>query len=140
MRKLTALFLALVLVFAAVPAAFAAGLYTLEIWWVGNGDDPEIRAGVEEAINEHIEPLIGAHVHFNIVPWDDWKTEVVDVLTDKAARKTARMDLVFTADWEYYSDLVDAKALLQLGDELERNGLGVSLPKRTGVVLFYRVK
>ena len=32
------------------------------------------------------------------------------------------MDLVFTADWEYYSELVDAKALLQLGDELERNG------------------
>ena len=122
MRKMLALVLALILAAAGMPAAFAAEPYTLEIWWVGNADNPEVRAGVEEAINEHIEPLIGAHVHFNIVPWDDWKTEVVDVLTDKAARKTARMDLVFTADWEYYSDLVDAKALLQLGDELERNG------------------
>ena len=122
MRKMLALVLALILAAAGMPAAFAAEPYTLEIWWVGNADNPEVRAGVEEAINEHIEPLIGAHVHFNIVPWDDWKTEVVDVLTDKAARKMARMDLVFTADWEYYSDLVDAKALLQLGDELERNG------------------
>ena len=109
-----ALVLALILAAAGMPAAFAAEPYPLEIWWVGNADNPEVRAGVEEAINKHIEPLIGAHVHFNIVPWDDWKTEVVDVLTDKAARKTARMDLVFTADWEYYSELVEAKALMPL--------------------------
>ena len=121
MRKMLALVLALILAAAGMPAAFAAEPYTLEIWWVGNADNPEVRAGVEEAINEHIEPLIGAHVHFNIVPWDDWKTEVVDVLTDKAARKTARMDLVFTADWEYYSDLVDAKALLHPGEQ-DRGG------------------
>ena len=122
MRKFVSLFLALILMLALVPAAFAAEPYTLDIYWVGNADDPEIRADVEAAVNEYIEPLIDAHVSFHIVPWGDWKTEVVDVLEDKDARKNAKMDLVFTADWEYYSDLVEAKALLQLGSELEDNG------------------
>ena len=122
MRKFVSLFLALIMVLALVPAAFAAEPYTLDIYWVGNADDPEIRADVEAAVNEYIEPLIDAHVSFHIVPWDDWKTEVVDVLEDKDSRKKAKMDLVFTADWEYYSDLVEAKALLQLGSELEDNG------------------
>ena len=125
MRKLLTLFLALILVLTAVPAAFAAEPYTLDIYWVGNADNPEVRADVEAAINEYIEPIIDAHVSFHIIPWDDWKTEVVDVLTDKDTRKKAKMDLVFTADWEYYSELVEAKALLQLGDELEQNGQGI---------------
>ena len=124
MRKLISLLLALIMILALVPAAMAEP-YTLDIYWVGNSDDPEIREGVEGAINEYIEPLIDAHVSFHIIPWDDWKTEVVDVLTDKASRKTAKMDLVFTADWEYYPDLVEAKALLQLGDQLEQNGQGI---------------
>ena len=111
MRKLLSLFLAVAMMMAAVPAAFAAEPYTLDIWWVGNADNPEVREEVEAAINEYIEPKIDAHVSFHIVPWDDWKTEVVDVLTDKASRKAAKMDLVFTADWEYYPDLVEAKAL-----------------------------
>ena len=122
MRKFVSLFLALIMMLALVPTAFAAEPYTLDIYWVGNADDPEIRADVEAAVNEYIEPLIDAHVSFHIVPWDDWKTEVVDVLEDKDSRKKAKMDLVFTADWEYYSDLVEAKALLQLGSELEDNG------------------
>ena len=87
------------MVLALVPAAFAAEPYTLDIYWVGNGDNPEIREGVEKAINDYIEPLIDAHVHFHIVGWDDWKAEVVDILEDKDARKKAKMDLVFTADW-----------------------------------------
>ena len=52
MRKMLALVLALILAAAGMPAAFAAEPYTLEIWWVGNADNPEVRAGVEEAINE----------------------------------------------------------------------------------------
>ena len=125
MRRLLSLFLALTVALAIAPAAFAAEPYTLDIWWVGNADNPEVREEVEAAINEYIEPKIDAHVSFHIVPWDDWKTEVVDVLTDKASRKAAKMDLVFTADWEYYPDLVEAKALLQLGDQLEQNGQGI---------------
>ena len=121
MRKFVSLLLALILVAALMPAA-GAEPYTLEIYWVGNADNPEVRADVESAINEHIEPLMDAHVSIHIVPWDNWKTEVVDVLTEKESRKNARMDLVFTADWEYYSDLVEAKALFPLGDQLEQNG------------------
>ena len=118
MRKLLSLFLVLTMIPAVLPGA-AAEPYTLDIWWVGNGAVPEVQEGVEKAINEYIEPLIDAHVSFHIVPWDDWKTEVVDVLTDKAKRKETKMDLVFTADWEYYSDLQEAKALLNLEGELE---------------------
>ena len=114
MRKLVSILLTLAMILALVPAAMAAEPYTLDIYWVGNGDNPEVRADVEAAINEYIEPLINAHVSLHIVGWDDWKTEVVDVLTDKDARKASKMDLVFTADWEYYSELVEAKALMPL--------------------------
>ena len=47
---------------------------------VFSGDAPEIRAGVEDAINAHIEPLIGAHVRFHIIPWDSWEKDAVDAL------------------------------------------------------------
>ncbi len=131
MRKLVSLFLALIMVLSVAPAAFAAEPYTLDIYWVGNVADAAVQPDVEAAINDYIEPLMDAHVKFHIVPWDDWKTEVVDVLTDKDSRKKAKMDLVFTADWEYYTDEVEAKALLQLGDELEQNGKEIlaSLPE-----------
>ena len=131
MRKLISVFLAFVMMLGLMPADFAAEPYTLDIYWVGNGDKPEIRAGVEAAVNEYIEPIIGANVVFHIVGWDDWKTQVVDVLTDKAARKATKMDLVFTAEWEYYSDLVEAKALFVLDDLLDQFGKGIlsSLPE-----------
>ena len=131
MRKLVSLFLALVMVLAMAPAAFAVEPETLDIYWIGNGDNPEVREGVEAAINEYIEPLINAHVVFHIVGWDDYEKDVIDVLIDKNSRKEAKMDLVFTADWKGYSDLVEAKALLPLGDELEQNGKDIlaSLPE-----------
>lgn len=121
MRKFVSLFLALILALALVHGAVAETA-VLDIYWVGNTDVPEIRADVEAAINAYIEPKIGAKVVFHIVNWDDWKTQVVDVLTDKASRMEAKMDLVFTADWEYYGDLVEAKALLDLEEQLETNG------------------
>ena len=40
MRKFVSLFLALIMVLALVPAAFAAEPYTLDIYWVGAGDNP----------------------------------------------------------------------------------------------------
>ena len=126
MRKIISLLLALALLTAAAPSALAADVPVLDIYWVGTADNPEIRAEVEEAVNAYIEPIIGAHVCFHIVPWDDWKTEVVDVLTDKSSRKQADMDLVFTADWEFYPDLVEAKALLNLEDELKENGRDIT--------------
>ena len=123
MRKLISFFLVLVMALAAVPGALAARTYTLDIYWVGNGDAPEIRAGVEEAINTYIEPKIGAKVVFHIVPWDNWKTDAVDALTERYEK----MDLIFTADWEYYSDLVAANMLYPLGDLIDQHGKDLNL-------------
>ena len=118
MRKFISLFLALILVAGLVPAAVASGVTTLDIYWVGAGDAPEIRAGVEEAINAYIEPKIGANVSFHIIPWSEWETEAVDALKNNFTK----MDLIFTADWEFYGDLVSAGMLTVLGDQLDRNG------------------
>ena len=117
MRKLFSLLLALVMVLGIVPAALADA-YTLDIYWVGAGDAPEIRAGVEEAINAYIEPKIGARVSFHIIPWADWETDAVNALT----KDFTKMDLIFTADWEFYGDLVGANMLYPLGDLLDQDG------------------
>ena len=101
MRKLISLLLALVMLLGLIPAAMAAGPYTLDIYWVGAGDQPEIRKGVEKAINEYIEPKIGANVSFHIIPWDSWETDAVNALKNDFTK----MDLIFTADWEFYGDL-----------------------------------
>ena len=57
MRKLIALLLTLALLAGLVPAAFAANPYVLDIYWIANRDDPEIRAGVEAAINGYLAEL-----------------------------------------------------------------------------------
>ena len=62
MRKLVSLLLALVMLLALVPTAMADGADTLDIYWVGNGDNEAVRAGVEAAVNAYVEPLIGAKV------------------------------------------------------------------------------
>ena len=118
MRKLISLFLAVVMLVGLIPAAMAAGVTTLDIYWVGAGDAPEIRAGVEEAINAYIEPLIGANVSFHIIAWGDWEEQAVKALKNDFTE----MDLIFTADWEFYGDLVSAGVLFPLGDQLDRNG------------------
>ena len=120
MRKVLSLFLAMILLLGLIPAA-SADIYTLDIYWVCNEDNPDIRAGVEEAINAYIEPKIGAHVSFHLIPWGDWETDAVNALKDNYTK----MDLIFTADWEFYGDLVSAGALLPLGDQLDQNGQGI---------------
>ena len=122
MRKIICLFLALAVMIGLLPGALAAGVPTLDIYWVGAGDAPEIRAGVEEAINAYIEPKIGAHVSFHIIPWADWEKDAVNALKNDYAK----MDLIFTADWEFYGDLVSAGMLLALGDQLDQNGRDIT--------------
>ena len=119
MRKLISLLLALIMVLGIVSAA--ADAYTLDIYWVGAGDEPEVRAGVEEAINAYIEPKIGAHVSFHIIPWADWEKDAVDALKNDFTK----MDLIFTADWEFYGDLVGANMLYPLGDLLDQDGADI---------------
>ena len=117
MRKLVALLLVLVLALGMVSTASAKKAKTLNIYWIGNQDDETIRTGVEEAINEYVEPLIGANVSIHIINWDDWTDQALKPLLDGE-----KIDLIFTADWRDYVQEITAGALLRLdGDQLEKN-------------------
>ena len=119
MRKLVSLLLVLALVLGVTSTAFAKPK-TLQIYWIGNADNEEIRKGVEEAINEYIEPLINANVSFHIVNWDDWTSDALQPLLDGE-----KIDLIFTADWRDYVQEITAGALTPLNDQLDNNGEGI---------------
>ena len=91
MRKLTALLLTLALLCGLGSSAMAKSAYTLDIYWIANRDDPEIRAGVEEAVNEYVEDKIKAKVAFHIINWDDWTDQALKPLLDGE-----KIDLIFT--------------------------------------------
>ena len=57
MRKLVSLLLALAMILALVPTAMADDAYTLDIYWVGNGDNEAVRAGVEVAAGHRRRPV-----------------------------------------------------------------------------------
>ncbi len=120
MRKLLSMILALAMVLALVPAAMADDAYTLDIYWVGNGDNEAVRAGVEEAVNAYIEPLIGAKVSYHIIGWGDWNDKAINAL-----QSGEKMDLIFTADWEGYGVEVSGGLLMPLDDLLEKYGQGI---------------
>ena len=120
MRKLLSMILALVMVLALVPAAMADDAYTLDIYWVGNGDNEAVRAGVEEAVNAYVEPLIGAKVSYHIIGWGDWNDKAINAL-----QSGEKMDLIFTADWEGYGVEVSGGLLMPLDDLLEKYGQGI---------------
>ncbi len=120
MRKLVSLLLALAMILALVPTAMADDAYTLDIYWVGNGDNEAVRAGVEEAVNEYIEPLIGAKVSYHIIGWGDWNDKAINAL-----QSGEKMDLIFTADWEGYGVEVSGGLLMPLDDLLEQYGQGI---------------
>ena len=116
MRKLIALLLILTLTLGVASAALAKD-YTLDIYWIGNQDNEEIRKGVEEAVSEYVEPLIKAKVAFHIVNWDAWTDEALKPLLDGE-----KIDLIFTADWRDYVQEITAGVLTPLDDQLEQNG------------------
>ncbi|MBR6221753.1 MAG: extracellular solute-binding protein [Clostridia bacterium] len=120
MRKLVTLILALAMVLSLVTAAMAEAPYTLDIYWVGNGDNEAVRAGVEAAVNEYIEPLIGANVSYHIIGWGDWNDKAINAL-----QQGTKMDLIFTADWEGYGIEVAGGLLQPLDDLLEQYGQGI---------------
>ncbi len=103
---------------AAQPAAeqpagtTASGeVVTLDFYWIGNGDTDQ-RPLVEAAINEYIEPMIGANISFHIVGWGDWDTKAVTAL--QAGEK---VDLFFTADWRNYMQLATQEMFRPLNDD-----------------------
>ena len=122
MRKLVSLLLVLALALGITSTAFAKKPTTLEIYWIANAkqEDEEtwtpIKEGVEEAINEYIEPLINAKVSFHLIYWDDWQARALQPLLDGE-----KMDLIFTADWRDYVEEILAGKLTALGDLLENN-------------------
>ncbi len=140
MRKLVSLLLALMMVLSLAASVNAEGdVYTLDCYWVGNGDNTAIREGVEKAINEYIEPLIGANIVFHIVGWGDWNDKAINAL-----QSGEKMDLIFTADWEGYGIEVSGGLLLPLDELVAEYGEGITstLPEtfldgvRVGGVLY----
>ncbi len=119
MRKLLSMLLALAMVLALVPA-MADDAYTLDIYWVGNGDNEAVRQGVEAAVNAYVEPLIGAKVSYHIIGWGDWNDKAINAL-----QSGEKMDLIFTADWEGYGIEVSGGLLKPLDELLEQYGQGI---------------
>jgi putative aldouronate transport system substrate-binding protein len=98
----------------ATPAPTAvppAETVLLDYYWVANQDTDQ-RPLVEAAINEYIEPLIGANVSFHLVGWGDWATKAVTGL--QAGEK---MDIFFTADWYFYMQLATEGLFRALNDD-----------------------
>jgi putative aldouronate transport system substrate-binding protein len=93
-----------------------AEIVILDYYWVGNADTDQ-RPLVEAAINEYIEPLIGANVVFHIIGWGDWASKAVTGL--QAGEK---MDIFFTADWYYYMQLSSEGLFTPLNDPNGPNG------------------
>ena len=120
MRKLVSVLLAMIMVLSLASAALADDVATLDIYWVGNGDNTPVREGVEKAVNAYIEPLIGANVVYHIIGWGDWNDNAMNPLLSGQ-----KMDLIFTADWEGYGVEVAQGALLPLDDLLEQYGQGI---------------
>ncbi|MBR6571136.1 MAG: extracellular solute-binding protein, partial [Clostridia bacterium] len=120
MRKLVSLLLALLMLLSAVPA-MAEDVYMIDCYWVGNGDNTAVREGVEKAINEYIEPLIGANITFHIVGWDDWTDKAVNAL-----QSGEKMDMIFTADWREYMVEVGGGLLQPLDDLVAEYGAGIT--------------
>ena len=112
----------------AVPATVAAPaeVAVLDYYIVGAGDTDQ-RSLVEAAINEYIEPLIGANVVFHVIGWGDWASKAVTGI--QAGEK---MDIFFTADWYYYMQLTTEGLFTPLNDDngpdgnlLEKYGQGI---------------
>jgi putative aldouronate transport system substrate-binding protein len=101
-------------VVVAPPAP--AETVTLHYYWVGNQDTDQ-RALVEAAINEYVEPLIGANVVFHIIGWGDWATKAVTGL-----QAGEDIDIFFTADWYYYMQLATEGLFTPLNDDDGPNG------------------
>ena len=141
-KKIVALLMALVLVFAMTacsttetpaesPAATDGGsepaatdegtagetpaasgdVYTLTYYMYGMQDNA-VRESVQEAINAHIEPLIGANINFVVVSAGDWNARAITAL--QAGEK---IDIFFTADWQGYVNEVTRNLLLPLNDD-----------------------
>ena len=100
---------------AEAPAA-SGDVYTLTYYMYGMQDNA-VRESVQNAINAHVEPLIGANINFVVVSAGDWNARAVTAL--QAGEK---IDIFFTADWQGYVNEVTRNLLLPLNDDNGANG------------------
>ena len=75
-------------------------------------NDVNTREAVQDAINAHVEPLINANVEFQIIGWGDWDSKALTAL--QAGEK---IDIFFTADWKSYMRSVTLNCFLPLNDD-----------------------
>ena len=97
------------------PATFDE-IVTLKYYWCAN-QDTSVRPQVEAAINEHIEPLIGADVEFTLISWGDWDNKALTAL-----QSGENIDIFFTADWKSYVRSVTMNLFTPLNDDNGENG------------------
>ncbi len=84
---------------------------TLKYYEIGN-QDTNVREAVQDAINEYIEPLIGANVVFQIIGWGDWDSKALTAL-----QAGEEIDIFFTADWKSYVRSVSMNCFTPLNDD-----------------------
>jgi len=86
-------------------------IYTLTYYEIANSDTA-VREAVQDAINAHIEPLIGANVEFSLVGWGDWDSKALVAL-----QSGEKIDIFFTADWKSYVRSVNMELFTPLNDD-----------------------
>ena len=100
----------------AEPAEDLGDIVTLKYYEIGN-QDTNTRPAVQDAINAHIEPLIGANVEFMIIGWGDWDNKALTAL-----QSGEPIDIFFTADWKSYVRSVTMNLFTPLNDDEGENG------------------
>ena len=100
----------------AEPAEDLGDIVTLKYYEIGN-QDTSVRPAVQDAINAHIEPLIGANVEFMIIGWGDWDNKALTAL-----QSGEPIDIFFTADWKSYVRSVTMNLFTPLNDDNGENG------------------
>ena len=97
------------------PAA-SGDVPTLVYYEFGN-QDVNVRTDVQNAINAYIEPLIGAHIEFQIISSGDWSQKALTAL-----QSGEKVDIFFTADWLSYVRSISQGLFTPLNDDEGPNG------------------
>ena len=84
------------------------------------GDEPEDMGKVEERINEILLEKINATISFNFTSWTDYTNKYMMVLNGGED-----CDLIYTAPWLNFMELVDKNAFLDLNAYIDVYGAGL---------------
>ena len=120
MRKLIslALVVAMVLSLAVFTTASAEDPYELKVLWVGNGNSDRNDA-VSAAMSAYLTEKIGCTIKFDIYGWDITLTALPALMAGE------EYDVVFTANWLHFNDLVRDEIIQPLDALLQSDGQGI---------------